>query len=84
MADDMHARVRAILMRDWDPIGIGDQPKLAEEYDAYVPAIVAMIRARQSADALAAQLLQIEKTKMGLAGNTARAQSVAGKLLGAV
>ena len=83
MADDMHARVRAILMQDWDPIGVADEPKAADEYDKYVPAIVAMLRTGPSADALAAHLLQIETTAMGLAGDAARARSVAGKVFGA-
>lgn len=83
MADDMHARVRAILMQDWDPIGVAGVPNAADEYDQYVPAIVMILRGRGSVDAVAAHLLQIEKDKMGLTGDAARARSVAGKLLGA-
>jgi len=30
------ARVREILMRDWDPIGVSRVPEAADEYDRYV------------------------------------------------
>jgi hypothetical protein len=30
------ARVREILMREWDPIGVAGSPEAADEYDSYV------------------------------------------------
>lgn len=81
MADDLNARVRAILTKDWDPIGVGNEPKAAAEYDDYALSVIAMIRARQSADAVAEYLLTIERRKMGLAGDAARARTVATRLL---
>jgi hypothetical protein len=32
--------IRAILLKDWDPLGIGDNPNLADEYEHYIPAIL--------------------------------------------
>lgn len=79
--DDLNARVRVILTKDWDPIGVGNEPKAADEYDDYVPSVAAMVRARQSADAVAEYLLTIERRQMGLAGDAALARSVAATLL---
>lgn len=81
MVDDLNARVRAILTKDWDPVGVGNEPKAADEYDDYVPAVVAMIRTRTSVDAIGEYLLTVERRKMGLAGDATRARSVAAALL---
>jgi hypothetical protein len=29
--------IRAILLGLWDPLSIGDNPHLSDEYDAYIP-----------------------------------------------
>jgi hypothetical protein len=30
------AKVREVLMREWDPIGVRDAPEAQDEYDSYV------------------------------------------------
>ena len=30
------SRIRKVLLRDWDPCGVGENPNLADEYDRYV------------------------------------------------
>lgn len=37
------AEVRKILLRDWDPIGIGDNVYLTDEYDRYLPEIIKVL-----------------------------------------
>lgn len=32
--------VRHVLLTSWDPIGVGDNPNLADEYDVYIPEIL--------------------------------------------
>jgi hypothetical protein len=59
-------RLRAVgdLLREgWDPIGASSLP--ADEYDSYVPELVARVE-RDSADALARWLMEVEVGRMGL------------------
>lgn len=41
--NDLASRVRLILMRDWDPIGLNREAETADEYDSYIPGIVALV-----------------------------------------
>jgi hypothetical protein len=74
------ARVRAILLKEWDPIGVGHEPRAQDEYDSYAPQIAGMVLRDMSKAELAALLLTIEHDLMGLPGNEARAIAVAGRL----
>ena len=40
---DLAGRVRMILRRDWDPIGLNREAEAADEYDAYIEDIAAMV-----------------------------------------
>jgi hypothetical protein len=42
--------VREILLREWDPIGIGREDAAKNEYDTYVTKICALIAQRQSVE----------------------------------
>lgn len=42
-SNDLATQVRVILRRDWDPIGLNREAEAADEYDAYIPDIVAMV-----------------------------------------
>jgi len=33
-AAEIQDSIRQVLFRDWDPIGVSDNPKLADEYDS--------------------------------------------------
>lgn len=35
--------IRKILLSEWDPLNVGDSPKLADEYDRYIPGILALL-----------------------------------------
>jgi hypothetical protein len=49
------ARVRRILLHDWDPIGIQDIPEASDEYDRYADkAYVMLMDERATADRIAA------------------------------
>ena len=61
------ARVRQILLHDWDPIGIQDVPEASDEYDRYVDkAYVMLMDGRATADMIAAYLYEIAAEHMGL------------------
>jgi hypothetical protein len=68
--------LRQILMRDWDPIGVGDQPLGQDEYDGYIGRIAAALRQGSPATDIAAMLTSATDG-MGLPPDPARDQRVA-------
>jgi hypothetical protein len=63
-ARDWRAKIRDVLNREWDPIGVAAAGVL-DEYDSYVGPIAAMISADASDDALVDYLTKIESDRMG-------------------
>ena len=59
-------KVRTILLRDWDPCGVGSNDALADEYDEYLPAIVALVARRASPSAVNQTLSEFER-ELGVA-----------------
>jgi len=53
------------LRRNWDPIGVGNEPGAQDEYDAYVAGVYRLIVAGVSARQLADHLAQIETEQLG-------------------
>jgi hypothetical protein len=72
--------VRTLLLSEWDPIGVRDEPAAQDEYDAYAAVIVDMINAGRSETELADYLVSLETDAMGLAADRRRAEAVATKL----
>jgi hypothetical protein len=81
---DLVKTVRALLLAEWDPIGIRDEPKAGDEYDSHAPAIAALLRDGVDANHIAAHLLRIEVDEMCLSPNPIRAKRVALKFLSLV
>ncbi len=57
------ARIREILNRDWNPIGIGDLPD--DEYDDYVGKVAAIVNAGGSDQEILEYLTWAEADHMG-------------------
>jgi hypothetical protein len=55
-----------ILIHEWDPIGVGDEPMAQDEYDAYIPGALRMIADGKSDLEIAEYLEKIETEAMGL------------------
>jgi hypothetical protein len=53
--------IREILLECWDPINIGDNPNLADEYDSFIPGILQSLKKSPSDEALFDLLAGIEK-----------------------
>lgn len=70
-----------ILLRDWDPIGVADEPNAQDEYDNYIPQIQGMLIRNETAHRLADYLWHVETETMCLIGDRKRAQSVAARLI---
>jgi hypothetical protein len=59
-------RIREILLRHWDPVSVGDNPKLADEYDVYLGEVADMLAKGCGSTELYDHLRAIESVDMGL------------------
>lgn len=72
--NDLRARVREILMNEWDPIGIAAIPGTSDEYDSYVSKICTMLMEEQAdvyritayLDRIATQSMRLSPSEAGL------------------
>ena|SRR5690242_18022220 len=80
---ESRARVREILLRDWDPIGVSGIPGAKDEYDSYADTAYVMLMDGQAASAIAAYLFKIATQNMGLSdhGGLAEKSDHVAKLL---
>jgi hypothetical protein len=76
-----HEAIRAILLKDWDPIGVADSVEAEDEYDSYVPQIYSMLIRREPSSKLFEFLWWAETENMGLCGNRAHTTQVAERLV---
>jgi hypothetical protein len=61
------ARVREVLMQDWDPIGVRDAPEAQDEYDSYAGRVYVMLMdERASPELIAEYLYRVATEHMGL------------------
>lgn len=77
---ELERQIASILLLIWDPIGVSDEPKAQDEYDGYVSGVFQLIEQGQPENAIADHLLAIERDRMGLPGDIARARAAARKL----
>jgi hypothetical protein len=82
---ELAEKIRIVLLRDWDPVGIGDNPNLRDEYDSYIPELVRILSAPSvNREAILAYLLEIETDRMGLPEDPERIAIAASNLVGIV
>lgn len=77
-----HEAIHAILLREWDPIGIADEPNAQDEYDSYIHEVHGMLIRHEPRHRLVDHLWWIETEHMGLFGNRSRTEAVADRLIG--
>ena len=74
--------VREVLLKEWDPLGVGDNPMLSDEYDLYVHDLVRILHGPSPTTvALARYLANVESDKMGLRSDPLRVSAAADALL---
>jgi hypothetical protein len=61
----IHRDIRTVLMTQWDPIGVKDEPMAADEYDMYIGGIYGLLTRSASASAISDHLREIEIKRMG-------------------
>lgn len=60
--EQMTDTVRQILLEEWDPCGVGENPNLRGEYDEYIPFLIGAVRAEDGnvVERVSAELERIE------------------------
>lgn len=74
-------RVRAVLLTDWDPIGVGRVDAASDEYDGYALRLIGLLVRQAPQQALAEFLWRTETLTMCLPGDRARVERVAARLV---
>ena len=65
---ERHRKIGTLLFQEWDPIGVGTNPNLADEYSGYIRGVYEVAMKTRSGLAVAERLSHIEKEFMGLPG----------------
>jgi hypothetical protein len=78
----LHQKIRDVLLKEWDPVGVQDIPEAQDEYDGYVPTLYSMLIARKPIHEVFEYLLWLETEHMGLSADKQRTRSIAEKLVG--
>jgi hypothetical protein len=52
--------IKKTLLEEWDPLNVGDNPNLADEYDSYLPGLLKFLKAGRSSREIADYLQGIE------------------------
>jgi len=66
-AREIQASIARVLMEDWDPIGVREEPDVANEYDAYVGGVYRLLASGANTQQIAEHLAAVERDRMGLA-----------------
>jgi len=81
-AVEIQDAIRQVLFRDWDPIGVKDNPNLQDEYDAYVASVYRILAGSRSKQELVDCLFRLEGESIGLqCDSPERLRPVARRLL---
>lgn len=81
LRESVWMEVRTILMEHWDPIGICGEPNATNEYDSYIPNIIALLRARASVEVMLDYLDWVASERMGFISQRERARTAVARLL---
>ena len=65
MTSSLDARVRAVLLREWDPLAVGGTPLGASRYDCQVQDLTLLLLGEATTDELAAYLRTAETERFG-------------------
>ena len=68
-AQRYHDAIRQILLKQWDPIGVGASPEAQDEYDSYVRHIYRLLISGKTVHEIFDYLWWLEAVHMGLVGD---------------
>lgn len=78
---ELYLRVDEVLHYLWDPVGVSHMPMARDEYQSYIPQVVALLNENASVEQIASYLNAVATKRMGLSENCDAALHVAGVLL---
>jgi len=64
-AKEIQRAIGEVLLRNWDPLGVKDEPQAQDEYDAYVGGVYHLIASGATAKQIAEHLVRIETDRLG-------------------
>lgn len=76
-ARDVQLEIRTILLRDWDPIGVGELPEGQDEFDGYVGRVHSLLVSQPSEREVVEWLARVERESMGLPVSPERLRRIA-------
>lgn len=76
-----HEAIRRALLKEWDPIGVGEITEAQDEYDSYVSTIYKMLISRASRHEVFDYLWWLETEHMGLTGDRQATEKFADRLM---
>lgn len=77
---EIHAEIREILLKEWDPVGVGDIAEASDEYDGYIGGIYRLLALGADESKIVEHLYHIETAYMGLSLKKQRLHVVAQSL----
>lgn len=83
-AREIQQNIRLVLLRDWDPIGVHDEPMAQDEYDAYVGSVYRLLASGATEQQIAEHLWCIERDTMRLPSTDSAKLLPVAKKLGAL
>ena len=60
--NEIHNEIRKVLLEVWDPIGVGDNSALSDEYDSYISRLYALTLLPEASQLVEQELQEIETT----------------------
>jgi len=78
---ELYRRVDEVLYYVWDPIGVSCCPAARDEYQRYLPKVLALLQGDVGAPAVAAHLDEVAKARMGLEARPEHSMRIAELLL---
>jgi hypothetical protein len=76
-----HEAIRRALLKEWDPIGVGEIDEAQNEYDSYVSALYKMLITQKPRHEVFNYLWWLETEHMGLAGDQQATEKFADRLM---
>ena len=73
--------LKALLLNDWDPIGVEGIPEARDEYDAYALHLHGSMKAGTTTEAVAEYLNWVVTARMELTGNLAHDLVIAKRVM---